>query len=328
MLANCKNMKMICAPQNCVEVRVGDRLVTVPAMDIGGRRLVARGKRLRIATIRGDEMAERELENPMLYINELKGGSNQTLKADIFSFVQKLPATLPRYAYPMEWESVAAIHLGGFKQWWEALPQETRKNVRRSEKRGLVVKTREFDRDLIEGIRDINDESPLRQGMRNPYYGKSVEETKELYGEFIGRCDFICAYSGEELVAFLHLVYRGDVASILNLTTKASHFDKRPANALVAKAVEVCEQRGISYVTYGLYNYGNKRNSPLLQFKIRNGFEEIRVPRFYVPLTAWGAICVKLKLHRGLIGILPSSVISLVVDLRSKWYRSRFARPV
>ena len=319
---------MMYAVENCVEVRVRGRLVTVPAVDIAGRTVIARGKRLRIATVRGDGMLERELENPELYIDKLKDRANHKVKADIFSFAQKLPATQPKYPYPMDWESVAAIRLVSLKQWWEALPQETRKNVRRSQKRGVAVKIREFDSDLIEGIRAVNDESPLRQGMRNAYYRKSFEETKKLYGEFVDRCDFICAFFGEEFIGFLHLVYRGDVASILNLTTKASHFDKRPANALVARAVEVCEARQISYVTYGLYNYGNKRDSPLREFKIRNGFEEILVPRFYVPLTAWGAICVKLKLHRGLIGIFPSRVISLVFDLRSKWYRFCFARPV
>ena len=319
---------MMYAVENCVEVRARGRFVTVPAVDIGGRTVIARGKRLRIATVRSEEMLERELENPDLYINALKDGANQKLKAHIFSFVQKLPATQPKYPYRMEWESVAAIQLVSSKLWWEALPQETRKNVRRSQRRGVAVKMRELDGALIQDIRGVNNESPLRQGRRNAYYGKSFEETKKLYGEFVGRCDFICAYFGEELIGFLHLVYRGEVASILNLTTKARHFDKRPANALVAKAVELCEARQISYVTYGLYNYGNKRDSPLREFKIRNGFEEILVPRFFVPLTAWGAVCLKLKLHRGLIGILPSSVISLVVDLRSKWYRFCSAPPV
>ena len=57
---------------------------------------------------------------------------------------------------------------------------------------------------------------------------------------------------------------------------------------LIAKAVGICETQGISYITYGLYNYGNKRDSPLREFKIRNGFEEILVPRFFVPLTRGG----------------------------------------
>jgi len=305
---------------NCVEIRVKGRWVTVPALEVNGEKLIASGKWLRIATVRSEEMMENELRNPELYIGKLRADGSSVLRADIFTFTQKLPATHPKHPYPVEWDSIAAIHLVSFKDWWERLPQESRKNVRRSQKRGVVVKIKEFNDDLILGIRGVNDDSPLRQGMRNAYYGRSSEETKKLYGEFIGRCDFICAYLGDELIGFLHLVYRGEVGSILNLTTKPSHFDKRPANALVAKAAEICAQKGISYLTYGQYNYGNKRDSPLREFKIRSGFKEILVPRFYVPLTEWGRLCMKAKLHRGLIGILPHSVITVGLRVRTLWY--------
>jgi hypothetical protein len=303
-----------------VEVRVKGRWVAVPAMEVNGDKLVTRGKRLKIARVRGEEMKEKELENPELYIAALKNDTNQVLKADIFSFTRKLPATLPKYSYPVERESIAAIILTSYKQWWEGLPQETRKNVRRSQKRGVVIKIKGFDGDLIEGLRAVNDDSPMRQGMRNAYYGLTPEETRERYGEFVGRCDFICAYSGEEMIGFLHLVYRGDVAAILNLTTKPSNFDKRPANALMAKAVEICDARGITHIGYGLYNYGNKHHSSLREFKTRNGFVEILVPRYFVPLTLWGRLCMKAKFHRGLIGILPTSVISAGIRARELWY--------
>jgi Acetyltransferase (GNAT) domain len=303
-----------------VEIRVRGRWIKVPAVGVNGEKVFATGKWLRTAKIRGEEMMENEVENPEAYIAKLTGDANRALKADIFTFTQKLPATRPKYSYPIEWESVAAIHLVSFKQWWEGLPQETRKNVRRSQRRGVAVRIKEFDDDLIQGIRRVNDESPLRQGMPNGYYGKSYEETKKLYGEFVGRCDFICAYFDDNLIGFLHLVYRGDVASILNLTTRPSHFDKRPANALVAKAAELCEAKGISYISYGLYNYGNKRDHPLRTFKIRNGFEEILMPRFFIPLSRWGEFCMKAKVHRGFVGILPHPVIRIAVGARSRWY--------
>jgi hypothetical protein len=306
--------------ENRVEIRVKGRWVAVPALEVNGKQVIASGKWLRKATVRSEEMMETELENPELYVRELKNDANRVLKADIFTFPQKLPTERPKYPYPVEWESVAAVRMVSFKEWWESLPQEARKNVRRSQKRGVVIKIKEFDDELIQGIRGVNDESPMRQGMHNAYYGRSAEETKKLYGEFVGRCDFICAYVGDELIGFLHLVYRGEVASILNLTTKPSHFDKRPANALVAKAAEICESKGIAYLTYGLYNYGNKRDSPLREFKIRNGFQEILVPRYFVPLTRWGSLCLKANLHRGLIGILPHQVITLGLGARALCY--------
>jgi hypothetical protein len=303
-----------------IDVRIKGRWVSVPAIQMNGEKLTTRGKWLRIAYIKSEEMRETEIESPEPYLSALKSSANRILRADIFSFTQKLPAIRPKYAYPMEWESVAAIPLIGYKRWWESLPQETRKNVRRSQKRGVVIKIKEFDDHLIEGLQGVNNDSPTRQGMRNAYYGLTSEETRNRYGEFVGRCDFICAYFDQELIGFLHLVYREGVAAILNLTTKPSHFDKRPANALLAKAVEICEARSLSYLSYGLYNYGNKRDSPLREFKIRNGFEEILVPRYFVPLTFWGRISMKAKLHRGLIGNLPSWAIAGGIRAKKFWY--------
>ncbi len=307
-----------------VEIRVKGRWIQIPALEVNGNELIAKGKWLKTATIRSEEMMETDLEDPGLYIEKLQRDAKGLLKADLFTFTQKVPATRPKYSYPVEWESVAAIHLVNFGAWWESLPQETRKNVRRSQKRGVVISVKDqLDNELIQGIREVNDDTPMRQGLRNAYYGKSAEETRKLYGEFMGRCDFICAYSNNAMIGFLHLVYRGGIASILNLTTKPSEFDKRPANALLAKAVELCESKGISHISYGLFNYGNKREDPLRTFKIRNGFEEILMPRYFVPLTWWGKLCVKAKLHRGLIGILPNSVIRIGLRARSWWYRFR-----
>jgi hypothetical protein len=65
----------------------------------------------------------------------------------------------------------------------------------------------------------------------------------------------------------------------------------------------------------------------LREFKIRNGFKEILIPRYFVPITAWGRVCLKANLHRGLIGILPHSVISVGVRVRALWFK-KFHKPV
>src|SRR5579863_537500 len=127
-----------------VEVRVKGRWVSVPVLEVNCDQLTTRGKWLKIARIRGEEMREEELENPEVYLSALKDDKEGVLKADIFSFAQKPPASHPKYSYPMEWESTAAICLVSAKQWWEGLPQESRKNVRRSQKRGVVIRVEEF----------------------------------------------------------------------------------------------------------------------------------------------------------------------------------------
>lgn len=307
-------------PVNNIEISVRGRWVSVPALDIDGRKIIVRGKWLKTAVVHDEAWQEDEVENPGFLVQKLTEKGSHELRPDIFSFTQKPATTTPKYSYPTEWDSVAAIRLASFTDWWEKLPQETRKNVRRSQKRGVTIRVRTFDDELLEGIREVNNDTSTRQGVPNAYFGRTIDQARKDYSAFVDRSDFVCAYLGEELIGFLKIVYRRETASIINLTSKPSHNDKRPANALVARAVEVCVEKGISFLTYGMFNYGNKRYSPLKEFKVRNGFEEILVPRYYVPLTNWGRLCMMAGLHRGLLGILPNRIIVAGVSLRGKWY--------
>lgn len=302
------------------ETTIKGRWVRVPALDYNGKSLIVKGTWLRLAQLLDEEWLDTELDDPELCASLLKGQWREGLHADILTFAQNLPVTTPKYDYYMESDSIAAVRTTSFREWWEGLPRESRKNVRRSRRRGVEVFTKPLDDQLIRGIMDVNNESPLRQGTLNKHYGKTFEEAKKDHASFLSRCDYICAYAGEELIGFIWLVYRGETASILQLLTKASHKDKRPANALIAKAVELCELKGLLYLTYGMFNYGNKKHCSLREFKERNGFREVLVPRFYVPLTLWGKFCLKAKLHRGLLGILPHEAITAGARMRSMYY--------
>lgn len=306
-----------------IEISVKGKWVRVPTFDIRGKKIAVKGRWVKVAYIHDEWWLETELEDTGACVKRLKEQRSVGLKADIFTFTQKMPGSLPKYQYAIEWDSVAAARTASFKDWWEKLPQESRKNVRRSQKRGAVVVVKSFDDDLVRGIVGVNNDSPTRQGVPNAHYGKTFDQVKKDHSSFLERSDFICAYFENELIGFLKIVYKGDVAAILNLAVKASHNDKRPANALIAKAVELCETRGVSYLTYGMFNYGNKRDSPLREFKSRNGFEEALTPRFYIPLTGWGKLSMKIGLHRGLLGILPHSVITFGVNARARWYNFR-----
>lgn len=299
----------------------------MPDLEIDGNRIGIKGKWLKVAAIHEEWWLDTELQDPEVCIDGLKKQTSPALRADIFTFFQQLPGSPPRFSYPMELLSVAAARTMNFKAWWESLPQETRKNVRRSQKRGVVVRTSEFDDDLIRGIASVNNESPRRQGIPNVHYGKSSTQVKKDHESFLDRSEFLCAYLGAEMIGYLKVVYKGDVAAVLNLAVMASHSDKRPGNALITAAVERCEKRKVAYLTYGLFNYGNKQDSPLREFKSRNGFEEFPTPKYYIPLTPWGRVCMKMKIHRGLLGILPSSAITLGISLRKTWYtlRSHYA---
>lgn len=303
-----------------VEISVRGKWIRVPALDVGGHKIIITGKCIKMAAVHDAAWLETELEDPEVYVKKLKELVSHGLRVDIFTFGQKLPNTLPKYSYPLEWSSVAAARTMSFKEWWEKLPQETRKNVRRSQKRGVVIAVKGLDDDLIRGIVGVNNDSPMRQGRPHDHYGKTFDQVKRDESSFLDRSDFIGAFFGDELIGFLKVVYRGEIASILNLLAKVSQQDKRPANALIAKAVELCAAKGVSYLTYGLFNYGNKRETSLREFKTRNRFEEILVPRYYVPLTTWGTLCIKARLHRELLAILPHDVIKIGLSAREKWY--------
>jgi hypothetical protein len=299
---------------------LGGTWIKVPALDVDGTKVIVSGNWLRTAALDGEDCLDRELNDPEACIRTLKDRTSHALNADVFTFAQMLPATEPRYSYPMQRDSIAAIRLTTFANWWEELPQVARKNARRAAKRGVVVTTRELDDELVRGIVEINNETPSRQGRQFTHYGESVDDVKKDFSSFAHRSEFVCAHVGDELIGLIKIVYGDRVAAIMKLQSKISHYDRRPANALLAKAVECCELRGISHITYGKFRYGNQENTSLMEFKARHGFQEILVPRFYVPLTPKGRIAVKLGLHRGVAEIVPQRLLRVARQIRKIWY--------
>jgi hypothetical protein len=306
--------------ESSIEISVKGKWISVPALHVDGNIIIVKGSWLKTAVIEAEDWLEKDIASPEACIRKLKEEASGGLYADVFTFSQKIPATETRYSYAVQMESLAFVRTASFNEWWTKLPQETRKNVRRAQKRGVTISIREMDDNLVRDLVDLNNDNPIRQGKRFTHYGKTFEQVKKDQMSFLDRSDYICAYVQDELIGVMKLVYRGDSASILTLLSKPSHADKRPANALLAKAVELCEAKGIGYLVYGKLNYGNKRESSLRDFKVRHGFEEMLLPRYYVPLTWWGALSVKLGLHQGLIGMLPPSVIAAGVSVRGRCY--------
>ena len=242
------------------------------------------------------------------------------LRADIFTFAEKLPTAAPRQHCYFEWDNWAVVPIRSFSAWWTDLPQESRKNVRRAAKRGVTVTTATYDDQFVRGIQAIYNETPVRQGRNFWHYGKTFDAVKSENGTYLDRSDFLAAYANNELIGFAKLVYVDKTATLLQILAKNEHHDKRPTNALVAAAVQLCERRGIAFLIYGKYVYGNHTSSPLTEFKRRNGFLEVRVPRYYVALSPLGRFAIKCRLHAGLRHALPPKLISVALRLRSRLY--------
>jgi hypothetical protein len=305
-------------------IRVKGKLVSRPAVLIDDRLIVAHGRWLRTATIHDefwlDGPSVREPERVLATLRE------QRFPADLLTFAQRLPDIEPKFPYHFAWDNLAVIDLTSYTDWWEnLLPQETRKHVRKAAKRGLVTRTSPLDDAFVEGIVAIYNEVPIRQGKPFPKYGQNFATVKEDMNKLAERSEFIGAYLGAELVGFIKLVHMGPVTGILSINSKSAHFDLKPTNALMAKAVEVACARHATHLTYGRYTYGNKPGSSLTEFKKRNGFHQVMIPRYYVPLNVRGRIAVRLRLYRRLIDIIPPGPLAFLDRFRSAVFNRVYA---
>jgi len=307
-----------CLNAKLEEVRSAGKAFYVPSVVICGRTVVVTGKRIRMAQVKDEEVMEGvTVAAPETFIAKLK---ESELKADVFTFAQRPPEITPKYGYHLEWENWAVAPTTSFNEWWEnRLPQETRKNVRRAARRGVIVKIVPLDDNFVRGVHRIYNETPVRGGRFFWHFGKDVETVKRGLTTYLDRSDFIGAYWNEELIGFIKIVYVDDIANLIHIISMNEHYDKRPMNALIAKAVELCQEKGISQLVYGRFVYGNNRQGSFVEFKRRNGFEQVKFPRYYVPLSLRGKVFVNLRLYRGLNGLIPEPFLQPLLRFRT-WY--------
>jgi len=315
-----------CAKTDQAEIRIAGKTFYVPSAEICGRTVVVTGNLLRRATVKDEDLVEGELvEDPALFLHEMRQSG---LRADILTFAQKIPVTAPKYSYHLEWDNWAVVPTTDYNEWWEKrLPQEGRKNVRRATNRGVVVRAVPFDDELVKGIQGIYNETPFRQGMRFWHFGKDFERVKLENSTYLDRSEFLGAYFEGELIGFIKIIYVDQIATLIQILARNEHQDKRPMNALLAKAVETCAKRGVSILIYGKYIYYGNEDSSLTEFKRRNGFEEIKYPRYFLPLTAKGRLAIQLGAHNGVKNVIPVPISNFLRSLRSqvyqRWYSAK-----
>jgi hypothetical protein len=238
------------------------------------------------------------------------------VRPDIFTFWQRVPETEPKYGYSMERESLAVLPIESFDYWWSKQAKGTTRNmIRKSQKAGVEVREATFDDEFVRGMIDIFNEAPVRQGFRFWHYGKDFETVKREFSRFLFREDIIGAYYKGELIGFAMLANAGRYGMIGMFISKMKHRDKAVNNALMAKAVEVCEKRQLPYLIYTTW-----RQTSLVDFKRHSGFREMKVPRYFVPLTRKGKLALRLGFHRGLKENLPNAIKKPLKRLRKQWY--------
>jgi hypothetical protein len=291
-------------------------------MNICDRKVQVQGRLCRVARLDADDY--KFLDDPEPVLTELR---ESKLRIDIFTFMQKLPETAPKYAYPMEWDNMAVLNVTTFEQWWtKQIGFKARNKAKQAEKKGVVVREVPFDDALARGIWEIYNECPVRQGRLFPHYGKSFEAVRNMSATYLDSSIFIGAFDTEKLIGFIKLTVddTGTQAGMMHIVSMLQYRDKAPTNALVAQAVRSCADRGISYLVYSKFAYGKKEKSSLSEFKERNAFERVDIPRYYVPMTRWGSVALTLGLHHRVADRLPESLAAKLRGLRSNWYQRKF----
>jgi len=255
-----------------------------------------------------------DVRDPELVINTLKG--NRGFKPDIFTFWQRLPDIEPKYGFHIEWEDIAVLPIKTYDHWWNnQIKSRTRNLIRKAEKEGIEIREVAYDDNFVRGMTSIFNEAPVRQGRRFWHYGKDFETVKRQFSRYVFREEMIGAYYHDELIGFIMLGNAGGYGITGQIISAIKHRDKSTNNALIAKAVELCARKKLPYLVYFFWT-----TDSLAEFKRRCGFEKVRFPRYYVPLTPKGGLALKLGVHRGWKEIIPAKVKNSLKKLRSRYY--------
>lgn len=303
------------------EVSIKGKKQEVPSFRLGDVVIVTKGGFIKVAEIFDEYWLQADtLPDPHHVLQRLQ---DVHPKPDLFTFAQRVPDTEPRFPFHMEWDNVAVIPVSSHDTWFrEQISSACRRNIRASEKKGVIVKADQFDEKYVHGIMSIFNESPIRHGRRYWHYGKDYAAVKAENGTYVERSTFLGAYFKDEMIGYMKIVWDTRSAAIMQILSKMEFLDKRPNNALLSEAVRLCSEREVNYLLYERFVYGNKGEDSLTRFKESNGFIRMNLPRYYVPLTPKGSIVLRLGLHGDPKDLMPQWLRRRFLGIREKWYTS------
>jgi hypothetical protein len=287
----------------------------IECVDIAGQcYTVARGA---VTVLALEEEWYADVQDPAGVIEVLRRSDG--FKPDLLTFWQRPPEVEVKFPYHVEWEELAMLPVQSYDHWFnQQIKSRIRNLIRKAEKEGVEVRETTFDDAFVRGMTRIFNEAPVRQGRKFWHYGKSFETVKKQFSRFIHREHMIGAYYKGELIGFIMMANTGRFGLTEQIISAIDHRDKSTNNLLIAKAVEVCAREKLPYLSY-LFWTGDS----LAEFKRRCGFEPVKVPRYYVPLTKKGELALKLGVHRGWKSLLPDKLKTSLKKLRTRWYEMR-----
>ena len=291
-------------------------------IQIDGTPIQIRGSLVKIARVDGEKFLF--ANNPDAVVEALRKSSH---RVDIFTFIQKVSETSPKHNYPMEWDNLAVLPISTFDHWWnQQLGFKARNKAKQAEKRGVVIREVPFSDSLVRGIWEIYNETLIRGGRKFPHFGKDLDTVYREAATYLDESIFIGAFVEDKLIGFIKLIYsvEGSQAGLLNIVSLVEHRDKAPTNALMARAVKVCAERKIPFLVYSNFAYGKRSRDSLSDFKERNAFQRINLPRYYVPLTPLGHVALRLGAHKRISEKIPEWLIVKLRHVRKACYGRLF----
>jgi len=289
-------------------------------MRVDHNELVISGKLVKILQFK--EEWDIDVDDPETITRKIKEAG---IKADIFTFQQRLPNSKPKFNYCMAWDSAAAIPIKSYDYWLKKqVSQNSRKKIGLAIRKGVELKVCEFNDDFVNQQLAIYHETPIRQGRPNWDYNIDFETAKKANATFLDRAIFLGAFYKKELIGFIKIVDAGKFMRTMGILGKNCHRDKAPMNLLIAKAVEICASRNSPYLTYSKFDYGKVGSDTIKAFKRNLGFENILLPRYYIPLNTWGILATKFGFHNGIVELMPKLILNSLINLRSTWYSRKY----
>jgi hypothetical protein len=287
-------------------------------ISVCGQQIRVCGRALHIARLDADKYYY--IDDPLPILKAL---SSCRPRVDIFTFMQRVTEPVPRFTYPMEWDNLAVLRISSFEEWWtKQIGFKARSKAKQPERKGVDIREVPFDNELVKGIWQVYNECPVRQGKRFHHYGKSLETVYKEEATFLDSSIFIGAFLGPQLIGFAKLVHddRMTQAGLMNIVAMVKHRGTSATNGLIAHSVKSCAQRGILHLVYSRFTESRTSQSGLRDFKERNGFSELKLPRYYIPLSGRGSLGLRLGLHHQISDQIPKSLISYLTCIRAAWY--------
>ena len=288
-------------------------------IQLGKSTIKIKGTLLRIARLDGEGYLF--FNDPEQIINDLRSCSE---RIDLLTFIPPIAQASQMLSYPIEWDNQAVIKVTTFDDWWNhEIGFKARNKAKQAEKRGVTIRDVAFDEELARGIWEIYNETPIRQGRKFPHFGKDFATVYKESATLPEYSNFIGAYFEDKLIGFIRIVVSEDrlQAGLLNIVSKIEHRDKSPTNALIARAVQFCAAHGISYLTYSQFNYGKRKWDSLMEFKERNAFQRVDIPRYFVALTPIGKLAFRFGMHKKPLDRIPEPIIVKFRDMRAAFYK-------